>query len=93
MSFAAKITSKGQITIPAKLRERLDVGPGDHLNFIEDEDGGIRVVKETRTIEELRGIIPWDGPPLSPDDLVDMVESARNARAAELVRRLEAGRK
>lgn len=30
---ASKLTSKGQITIPKKVRERLGVKPGDRLQF------------------------------------------------------------
>ncbi|MGH9319634.1 MAG: AbrB/MazE/SpoVT family DNA-binding domain-containing protein [Vicinamibacteria bacterium] len=32
----ATLTSKGQITIPAKLRERLGLKPGQQLDFDED---------------------------------------------------------
>jgi AbrB family looped-hinge helix DNA binding protein len=32
------VSEKGQVTIPKRLRERLDVRPGDQLDFIE-EDG------------------------------------------------------
>ena len=35
----AKITSKGQITIPKDVRERLGLRPGDKLAFTEDKDG------------------------------------------------------
>jgi len=38
----AKVTSKGQITIPIEIRRVLGVGPGDRLVF-EDESGDIRV--------------------------------------------------
>jgi antitoxin PrlF len=33
----AKITSKGQLTVPKRVRERLGVGPGDVLEFVEEE--------------------------------------------------------
>ena len=32
----AKITSKGQITLPKEVRRRLGVGPGDELEFVEE---------------------------------------------------------
>ena len=43
--FTAKITSKGQITLPRAMRERLGLRQGDTLAFVEDEEG-IHVEKE-----------------------------------------------
>ena len=40
----ARATSKGQITIPKKVRERLGVHPGEHLSF-EEKDGLLVVSK------------------------------------------------
>ena len=42
MEKQAKITTKGQITIPLAIRRELGVGAGDMLLFEKDEDG-IRV--------------------------------------------------
>lgn len=47
MNFeVATLTSKGQITIPIAIRERLDLKQGDKVIFIEDEEG-IRIVNAT----------------------------------------------
>ena len=35
----AKLTSKGQVTIPKDVRERLGLQAGDEIEFIEDELG------------------------------------------------------
>jgi AbrB family looped-hinge helix DNA binding protein len=34
----AKVTSKGQITIPAEIRRKLHLKPGDKVLFIEEDD-------------------------------------------------------
>ena len=34
-----KISSKRQVTLPARILNALGVGPGDHLELIEDPDG------------------------------------------------------
>ena len=33
---AAKITSKGQITLPKEVRRRMGIGPGDQVEFVEE---------------------------------------------------------
>jgi antitoxin PrlF len=53
----AKVTSKGQITIPVGVRKSLGIRPGDHLRF-EQEGRGIRLVREPKenVFEKWRGI-------------------------------------
>ncbi len=43
MAKSAKITSKGQVTIPIEVRRALGVSTGDRIAF-EQQDGEIRVV-------------------------------------------------
>ncbi len=47
MALRAKITSKGQITIPKEVREALGAKEGDELVF-EVEDGGAKVSVERK---------------------------------------------
>jgi AbrB family looped-hinge helix DNA binding protein len=49
------ITSKGQVTIPAAMRKRLGLEPGDQVGFILDDDG-IRVVPREHRIEAAFGL-------------------------------------
>ena len=44
MSFEATVTSKGQITIPKEVRERMDIEEGEKVLFRFDEDGSLRLV-------------------------------------------------
>ena len=39
MDVAAKVTSKGQLTLPKSVRETLGVGPGDQVVFRIEPDG------------------------------------------------------
>ncbi len=41
----ATISANGQITLPADVRRRLQLGPGDKIVFIENEDGDLVVVR------------------------------------------------
>ena len=40
----ATVTSKGQVTIPKRVRERLHLRAGDRLLFSLDEDDSVRLV-------------------------------------------------
>jgi AbrB family looped-hinge helix DNA binding protein len=53
----ARITSKGQITVPHEIRRALGVRPGDKLLF--EKDGGdvrVRPLRTTSPFEKYRGI-------------------------------------
>lgn len=53
----ATVTSKGQVTLPRRVRELLRVGPGDRIEFVIDADGLIRVRARDADIAELRGML------------------------------------
>jgi antitoxin PrlF len=57
MKKAARIKSKGQITVPHEIRRALGVRPGDKLLF-ERDGGGVRVrpVRTKSPFEKYRGI-------------------------------------
>lgn len=40
-AIQAKVTSKGQITLPKRIRERLSIQSGDRLEFAVDEAKGV----------------------------------------------------
>jgi len=53
----AKITSKGQITIPRAVRQALGVQPGDKVIFEDDEEGmRVRPVRSESPFSKYRGI-------------------------------------
>jgi AbrB family looped-hinge helix DNA binding protein len=53
----ATLTSKGQITLPKTVRERLGVESGDRIEFIESERGFV-IVPATKDIKSLKGVVP-----------------------------------
>jgi antitoxin PrlF len=53
---SATITSKGQITIPVRVREALGVDAGDRVEFVEIEKGKFAIVPSTRSVRELKGV-------------------------------------
>ena len=58
MELTAKITSKGQITVPLQVRRALGVGVGDRLAFERHTDGVIAVVpmRKESPFAQYRGI-------------------------------------
>ena len=57
----AKVTSKGQITVPKRVRTKLAVGPGDRLAFEFDEQGILRVTPVRSPLPPLRGFLAAEG--------------------------------
>ena len=57
MQRQAKITSKGQITLPLEVRRLLGVRPGDRVLFETNKDGvRVRPVRAESPFEKYRGI-------------------------------------
>ncbi len=53
----ATMTSKGQITIPAVVRNALGVGAGDRVEFIEVEPGRFELMAATHSVTALKGLV------------------------------------
>ena len=51
------MTTKGQITVPKAVRDRLRLEPGDKVYFDISPDGTVRMVARNRPMEELFGIL------------------------------------
>ncbi len=82
---SAKVTSKGQITVPKAVRERLNIGPGDSVLFREQADGTIVVEAESHDVMALAGSVR---PRVKGVTLDQMNEAARQGAAARHKRSL-----
>jgi AbrB family looped-hinge helix DNA binding protein len=69
----AKITTKGQVTIPKRVRERLGLKPGDEIEFIDDTPG-FRVQKRVLVspFKKYRGCLK-ELAGRDPDNLVEQM--------------------
>ena len=57
MKKQAKVTSKGQVTIPREIRRRLGVRAGDKLEFEEDAQGvRVKAVRDGNVFQKYAGI-------------------------------------
>ena len=76
----ATVTSKGQITIPADVRQALQVEAGDRVEFLEVEPGRFEVVAATRSVTELKGMFGKAAKSVSIDEMNRTI-AARGASA------------
>jgi AbrB family looped-hinge helix DNA binding protein len=68
------ISSKGQVTVPKAIRQRLHLQAGDRLQFLVDGDGSVRLAAATRDLATLRTLLP---PPKRRATLEDMQTTIR----------------
>jgi AbrB family looped-hinge helix DNA binding protein len=72
----AKMTSKGQITLPKEIRTKLGLRQGDRVRFVIEDDGRVRLLPAKRDISELVGIVPAPKRSLSLDEMDEAVKLA-----------------
>ena len=70
---AARLTSKGQITLPKSVRDRLHLAAGDRVEFIETK-GGFLMRATGADVRRLKSILP---PRKTPVSLEQMQEAIR----------------
>jgi AbrB family looped-hinge helix DNA binding protein len=77
----SKITSQGQISVPAEVRKKLGVGPGSLLQW-DEEEGKVVIRRAGRfSCQDMQAALFPEGPPapLSPADIKASV--ARHIKA------------
>ena len=82
-TIEAKVTSQGQVTIPAEVRRRLGVQKGESVVFVLGDDG-IRIEPQLYTLESIAGSLE----PLHPmsDDFDVEIEEAMSDEADRRMR-------
>ncbi len=78
---SATVTSKGQITLPKPIRDRLHLKAGDRVAFHERADGSIVVEAETIDLLELRGAVRPRVRGVSVDDMGAAIRHSAAKRA------------
>ena len=54
--LSSSVTTKGHVTIPIELREKLGIKPGDRVGFV-DEGGRIVLQRQETAIEAIFGVV------------------------------------
>lgn len=57
----AKVSRKGQITLPAEVRRRFNIGHGTYVRFVIEKDG-VHIIPAEKGIEALKGSVKVSGP-------------------------------
>jgi len=57
----ATLTSKGQLTLPKKIRDHLKVATGDAVDFVIGADGEVRVRAGNVDVRDLQGLLHKPG--------------------------------
>lgn len=83
MALTAKVTSKGQVTIPQEIRKRLNIEMGSVLVF--EPEGQRAVIRTAKTLQDYRAFLK------GRRKKADLVEARRVARAQIARRALSGG--
>ena len=71
----ATLTSKGQITLPKDLREKLSLSAGDRVEFIFEEDQSVRLVPKHIPVGQLKGMLPKPSKAVSLEEMENAVRT------------------
>jgi antitoxin PrlF len=74
----AKLSSKGQATIPKAVRERLRIQPGDRFKFFFHPEG-VMILPRIPT-KRLKGSVPKLARPASQDEIDQAIEAGASQR-------------
>ena len=79
---SATLTSKGQLTLPKAIRERLRLGAGDRVDFIVADDGTVVLRPATVDVREIKGLLHRRGiKPLSVEEMNAVIRRRAVGRA------------
>lgn len=72
---SATVTSKGQITIPLSVRQRLGIDAGDRIEFVEIADGEFAIKPAVCDVRSLRGLLKKSTTPVSTAEMRRAIRS------------------
>ncbi len=76
------LSSKGQVTLPKEVRERLGLKPSDMVVFTTDEQGRVMLTTALRQLDELHGMFRHRAKD-KPVSIEEMDEAIGNAAIEE----------
>ena len=77
--LSSSVTTKGQVTIPIELREKLGIRPGDRVGFV-DEGDRIVLQRQETAIEAVFGLVKT-GKGVTLEQMEEAITVGRSRRA------------
>lgn len=72
-SATATVTSKGQITLPKRIRCALGLRAGDKVDFVLGDDGSVELHPASVDLMSLRGTVSSESRPVSLEQMEDAI--------------------
>ncbi len=69
----ARLTGKGQVTIPKQIRDYLHLDTGSKIDFVIDDNGDVKFIPLNVAVESLSGILHGEG--MAAASLEDMEQA------------------
>ncbi len=79
-SYAATVTSKGQVTIPKQVRERLRIRSGQTVRFVLDEGERASMTPEPAKLADLAGVLGKPPRSATPEEIDEAIRQGALAR-------------
>ena len=84
MIEATTISTKGQLTIPSHIRERLGLEPGTRVRFLVHDDGSLILFPIKGKVGDLYGMLKKPGrKPLSIEEMDSVIGEAVTGQVSE----------
>jgi len=76
MMLSSTLTARGQTTIPAEIRKKLALKPGDRILYLEEE-GRVRIIAADKRTGDLQGLLPKPDQPVSLEEMDEAIAMGR----------------
>jgi antitoxin PrlF len=76
----ATLSSKGQITIPLAVRQKLGVSTGDRVEFVELDNGQFALMPAVDDVRVLKGIVPKPRRPVAIEEMRRVIAKRGSGR-------------
>jgi AbrB family looped-hinge helix DNA binding protein len=85
--YVVTVTSKGRLTLPAAVRRRLGIAPGDRVVIVSEDHESARLCRLENDVHSVRGLIPAFTE-AENGDFDHLIEEAMADHAEDMLRRL-----